>query len=227
MSLQKALWKLRPPDETEPLVTRAVRRWREKRLLVRLDQEWPGGFVRHRTGDLVYVPWPLDARGRQALLHPPRLHPAVLARLTPGAVAIDIGANLGEWTIPLACAVGPAGRVLAIEPMPRNAAALAKTLAANALHQAELLRLAVGDHDGTAELAVPVVISARSDTGTARLGKAGPGEEAVGVELRTLDRIVAEHRLDRVDLVKIDVEGHERRVIEGAAASLARFRPPW
>ena len=128
MSLQKALWKLRPPDETEPLVTRAVRRWREKRLLVRLDQEWPGGLTLHRTGDLVYVPRPLDARGRRALLHPPRLHPAVLACLTPGAVAIDIGANLGEWSVPLARAVGSAGRVLAIEPMPRNAAALAKTL---------------------------------------------------------------------------------------------------
>ncbi len=225
MSLQKALWKLRPPDATEPVVTRAVRRWREKRLLDRLEEEWPGGFTLHRTGDLVYVPRPLDARGRRALLHPPRLHPAVSARLTPGAVAIDIGANLGEWSVPLARAVGAAGRVLAIEPMPRNAAALAKTLAANALRQAELLRFAVDDHGGSAELAVPVVISARSDTGTARLGTAGPGEEAVGVELHTLDRIVAEHRLDRIDLIKIDVEGHERRVLDGAAASLARFRP--
>jgi hypothetical protein len=128
MALLKALWKLRPPGDPEPAGGRLVRRWREKRLLASLEQRWPGGFTLHRTGDLVYVPGPLDARGRHALLHPPRAHPAALAFLQSGAVAIDIGANLGEWTIPLARTVGAAGRVLAVEPAPRTAAALRATL---------------------------------------------------------------------------------------------------
>src|SRR5437763_1234722 len=118
MALRKALWKLRPPGEPEPPGARFVRRWREKRLLARLETEWPGGFALHRTGDLVYVPRPLDARGRHALLHPPQVHPAVLRFVQPGSVVIDVGANLGEWTIPFARAVGPAGRVIAIEPGP-------------------------------------------------------------------------------------------------------------
>ena len=105
MALLKALWKLRPPGEPEAPGARLLRRWREKHLLKRLEREWPGGFTLHRTGDLVYVPAPLDARGRQALLHPPRVHPAVLGFLPAGAVVIDIGANLGEWTVPLARAV--------------------------------------------------------------------------------------------------------------------------
>jgi FkbM family methyltransferase len=223
--LLKALWKLRPPGGPEPPLARLLRRQRERRLLGRLERKWPGGFALHRTGDLVCVPAPLDARGRHALLHPPAIHPAVLARLVPGAVAIDIGANLGEWTLPLARAVGANGRVLAVEPMLRNAAALAKTLAANVLGQAEVLCCAVGDDDGEAVLAVPLVTSARSDTGTAHIGPAAAGHEPVRVALRRLDSLLAERCCERVDLVKIDVEGHERRVLDGAAATLVRFRP--
>jgi FkbM family methyltransferase len=225
MALLKALWKLRPPGEPEPPGARLVRRWREKRLLVRLEREWPGGFTLHPTGDLVYVPSPLDARGRHALLHPPRAHPTVLGFLWPGMVAIDVGANLGEWTVPLARSVGTEGRVIAIEPAPRSADALEATLAANGLHQAEVIRCAIGDQDGTADFAVPVVTSARTDTGTARIGPACAGYEALRVRLRSLDSLVAECGLARVDLIKIDVEGHERQVLDGAAAVLQRCRP--
>jgi len=225
MALLKALWKLRPPGEPEAPGERLVRRWREKRLLARLEREWPGGFTLHRTGDLVYVPRPLDARGRHALLHPPQAHPAVLALLRPGSVVIDVGANLGEWAIPFARSVGAAGRVIAIEPASRSAAALEATLAANALHQAEIVRCAIGDHDGQAEFAVPVVTSARIDTGTARIGPACAGHEALRVPLRSLQSLAAELGLDRLDLIKIDVEGHERQVLDGAASILDQYRP--
>jgi FkbM family methyltransferase len=225
MALLKALWKLRPPGTPEPPGTRLLRRWREKRLLVRLERQWPGGFALHRNGDLVYVPHPLDARGRHALLHPPTVHPAALAFLPPAGVAVDIGANLGEWAVPLARRAGPAGRVLAIEPAPRAAAALGKTLAANALAQAEVIICAVGDHDGAAEFAVPIVTSVRIDTGTARIGPAATGQEVLRVALRSLDSLAAEHHLDRIDLIKVDVEGHERQALDGARATLARFRP--
>lgn len=225
MTLLKALWKLRPPGEPETPGDRLIRRWREKRLLARLERDWPGGLVLHRTGDLVNVPSPLDARGRHALLHPPYVHPAVLGFLQPGSVVIDVGANLGEWTMPFARKVGAAGRVLAIEPAPRSAAALESTLAANALSQAEIVHCAIGDHDGTTDFAVPVVTSARTDTGAARIGPAGAGHDALQVPLRSLDSLAAERDFARLDLIKIDVEGHERRVLDGAAAILDRHRP--
>jgi FkbM family methyltransferase len=225
MALLKTLWKVRPPGEPEAPSGRLVRRWREKRLLARLERDWPGGFTLHRTGDLVYVPHPLDARGRHALLHPPQVHPAALAFLRRGSVAIDVGANLGEWTVPLARSVDGAGRVIAIEPAPVSATALEATLAANALHQAEIVRCAIGDHDGSTEFSVPVVTSARTDTGAARIGPAGVGHEAFCVPLRSLDSLAAERHVDRLDLIKIDVEGDERRVLDGAAAILERWRP--
>jgi len=225
MALLKALWKLRPTGEPEPPGARLIRRWREKRLLARLERDWPGGFTLHRTGDLVYVPSPLDARGRHALLHPPCVHPGILGFLQPGAVVIDVGANLGEWTVPFARSVGGAGRVIAIEPAPRSAAALEMTLAANAIRQAEIVRCAIGNHDGIADFAVPVVTSARTDTGTARIGPACAGHDALQVPLRSLDSLAAERNLARLGLIKIDVEGHERRVLDGAAAILDRHRP--
>jgi FkbM family methyltransferase len=225
MALLKALWKLRPPGEPEAPGARLIRRWREQRLLSRLEREWPGGLVLHRTGDLVHVPSPLDARGRHALLHPPRVHPAVLGFLQPGSVVLDVGANLGEWTVPLARKVGSAGWVLAFEPLPRSAAALESTLAANALLHAEIVRCAIGEHDGVAAFAVPVVTSARTDTGTARIGPACVGRDALQVRLRSLDSLAAERNLTRLDLIKIDVEGHERQVLDGAAAILDRHRP--
>jgi len=225
MALLKALWKLRPPGEPEASGARLVRRWREKRLLARLDRDWPGGFTLHRTGDLIYVPHPLDARGRHALLHPPRAHPAALAFLPPGGVAIDVGANLGEWTVPLARAVGASGLVLACEPAPLTAKALEATLAANALRQAEVIRCAVGDHDGNAAFGVPVVTSAQTDSGTARIGAAGPGCDVFSVPLSSLDSLATERGLRRVDVIKIDVEGHEKQVLDGAEATLDRFRP--
>ncbi|MBV9375442.1 MAG: FkbM family methyltransferase [Alphaproteobacteria bacterium] len=225
MALLKALWKVRPPGKPEAPGARLLRRWREKRLLARLEREWPGGLVLHRTGDLVHVPSPLDARGRHALLHPPQVHPAVLGFLRPGSVVIDVGAHLGEWAVPLARKVGEAGRVLAIEPAPRAAAALETTLVANALHQAEPVRCAVGDHDGVAEFAVPIVTSARIDSGTARIGPACAGHEALQVPLRRLDSLADEYDLAALDLIKIDTEGHERRVLDGAADILRRHRP--
>src|SRR5271155_5224797 len=106
MALLKALWKLRPPGEPEPPSGRLVRRWREKRLLARLEREWPGGFALHRNGDLVYVSHPLDARGRRALLHPPAVHPAVSGLSEP---RWGCGRRWGQsWR--MGCAAGPQGR---------------------------------------------------------------------------------------------------------------------
>lgn len=194
---------LRPAADPQGWVSRRWRAGRRRRLVARLAREWPGAFTLHDGGELLYVPRPLDARGRQALFHPPRAHPAVLASLRPGAVAADIGAGLGEWTLPIARAVRGSGRVLAVEAIPARAAALARTFPANALYQAEPIAARAGERDG-AGAAV---------------------QDGPPVPRRSLDSLAAERRLPRLDLVKITVGGQERRVLDGAEATLARFRP--
>jgi precorrin-6B methylase 2 len=194
---------LRPGADPQGWASRLWRDRRRRRLSARLARDWPGGFTLHEGGELLYVPRPLDARGRRALFHPPRAHPAALACLRPGAVAADIGAGLGEWALPFARAVLGNGRVLAVEAMPARAAALANTFLANALHQAEPIAGMAGERDGA--------------------GQAAPRDGTV--PQRSLDSLVAERRLHRLDLVKITVGGQERQVLDGAAATLDRFRP--
>jgi FkbM family methyltransferase len=222
--LLKALSRCRA-DASAGIVARLLQRSRRRALLARLEAEWRAGFVLHSTGDLVFVPTPLDARGCHNLLHPPSAHPAALAVLAPGAVAIDIGASLGEWAVPLARAVGPNGRLFAFEPQPLAARALVQTFRINNLVQAEAIEAAVSDRGGIQEMAMPQIASREVDSGRARIGAAGPGETQSPVRSITIDAFAGEVGLTRLDLVKIDVEGHERAVLAGACNALARFRP--
>ena len=223
--LLKALARCRTAHPGGGLLAHLLRRARRRALLARLDAEWQAGFVLHESGDLVFVPVPLDARGRHCLLNPPAAHEAALAVLAPGAVAVDIGASLGEWAMPLARAVGPAGRLVAFEPQPLAARSLAASFRINNLTQASVVEAAVSDAAGRRELAVRTVTSSAVDTGRARIGAAGAGETVSAVRSVTLDGFAREAGLGRLDLVKIDVEGHERAVLDGARETIARFHP--
>jgi FkbM family methyltransferase len=223
--LLKALARCRTAHPGGGLLAHLLRRARRRALQARLDAEWQAGFVLHESGDLVFVPVPLDARGRHCLLNPPAAHEAALAVLAPGAVAVDIGASLGEWAMPLARAVGPAGQLVAFEPQPLAARSLAASFRINNLTQASVVEAAVSDAAGRRELAVRTVTSSAVDTGRARIGAAGAGETVSAVRSVTLDGFAREAGFGRLDLVKIDVEGHERAVLDGARETIARFQP--
>lgn len=198
-------------------IGRLLLRSRKAALLGSLASAWPGAYVLTDTGELAYVPAPLDARGERLILYGFRAPQTVLSLAPPGGVAIDVGANLGEWSVPLARAVGRDGRVLCIEPNPAIAAALAATLRINNFIQAEVVALALASEDGEGRLLVEP-----GDTGLSHLSRS---EAAIPVQLRRLDSIVAEYKVTRLDLIKIDVERYERFVLVGAAETLHRFRP--
>jgi FkbM family methyltransferase len=182
-----------------------------------LRRDWPGAYALTDSGRLVYVPAPLDARGEHLLFYGFDAPKAALAFVPRGGVAIDIGANLGEWSVPLAEALGESGRLFCCEPNPPIAAALAMTLRINNFAAARVLTVGISAGDGSGRLIVDA-----KDTGQSRIGS---GSEGIAVALRSVDSLVAEHRLDRLDFLKIDVEGHERQVFAGAGATLRRFRP--
>jgi FkbM family methyltransferase len=194
---------------------RLQRRRRKAALVAELRRCWPGGYVLTDRSELAYVPAPLDARGEHVMFYGFAAPPGALAFVPAGGAAIDIGANLGEWAVPLARSVGPEGRVLCCEPNPSVAAALAATLAINNMTQARVLAVAVAAADGDGRLAIEA-----ADSGQSRLSDTG-----LAISLRSLDSLVAEVALERIDLIKIDVEGHEAAVLAGATRSLARFRP--
>jgi FkbM family methyltransferase len=215
-TLLKRLYRFRERRQWRGL-DRLFARQRKAALLGALTRAWPGGYVLTDSGELAYVPAPLDGRGERMMFYGFAAPAAALVFAPPGGVAIDVGANLGEWSVPLARAVGRDGRVLCIEPNPAVAAALAATLRINNLAQGEILPVALAAADGEGRLLIEP-----GDTGLSRLSA---GESGIAVRLRRLDSIVAERGLARLDLLKIDVEGHERQVLAGAAETLRRFRP--
>jgi FkbM family methyltransferase len=196
-------------------LARLLRPRRKTALVAALRRDWPGGYAPTDQGNLVFVPAPLDARGEDLLFYGFDAPAPALAFVPLGGVAIDVGANLGEWAVPLAQAVGSRGRVLCCEPNPMIAAALARTLNINNLAYAEVWPVAISDSDDHGYLAIDT-----ADTGRSHLAASG-----IAVKLRSLDSIAAEAMLDRVDLVKIDVEGHEAAVLAGGKQMLQRFRP--
>lgn len=135
--------------------------------------------------------------------------------IRPEAICLDIGANIG-LTAAVMGNLCPLGRVYCFEPVAKNFVHLRRTIELNNLVGCEAIRAAVGAKDGTIEIEAHGPHSHVSSYRT-------PATETV--ELLTLDSWVARRNLDRLDFIKIDVEGHERAVLEGAKECLARFRP--
>ncbi len=143
-------------------------------------------------------------------------------RLKSGGIFVDIGANGGIFTVVAARVVGPEGRVIAFEPDPRNVELLRRNVSLNQLTNVTIVSKAVSASAGTASLAISTDGAMNSLAKTAHAGQ--KIEKWESVETTTLDAALKELNVARVDVLKIDVEGAERLVLEGAHETLARCR---
>lgn len=143
---------------------------------------------------------------------------AVADRYLPdGAVILDIGANIGNHAL-YWIARRKARRVVCFEPVPANFALLSRNITVNGYaDRIEAHQMALGAEDSRARVAH---FTARN-SGAAVLA-ADPGGD---LRLARLDTLASELALDRVDLIKIDVEGFEAAVLQGARSFLARHSP--
>lgn len=169
----------------------------------------------------------VDAQDSLGLAGPQAFEPDVAAALrrwaVPGATVVDIGANVGWFTLLLARCVGPSGRVHAFEPEPGNHALLLHNLQANPAvagdGRVQAHALALGEQPGQAQLHTTAF-----NGGMHRLYDSvcceGP---AVTVPVARLDDLLPS---GSVALVKIDVEGYEHPVLRGARALLATVPRP-
>jgi FkbM family methyltransferase len=148
------------------------------------------------------------------------------AWLRPGSVFVDVGANAGVITLAAATWVGATGRVIAIEPSSREFARLERHVRLNALANVSAVRAAVAAAAGPRTLRVATAAAAGGNTLGARF--AYPTIEAAGEEMVdavALDELATRLRLDRVDVIKLDIEGSEVEALLGAADLLERHRP--
>lgn len=138
--------------------------------------------------------------------------------LPPGGTFVDAGANIGLMTLHAAQIVGRTGRVLAFEPQPTTHDILQRNVALNGFSWTAVHALALGETAGTA------TIYAREHVGRGGSSLYAPEAQASGVEVEvdTLDNKIT----GPVDLLKVDVEGHEVPVLEGARQLLSGAHPP-
>lgn len=143
--------------------------------------------------------------------------------LPPGGSFVDVGANWGYFTLVGAHAVGPGGRIVALEPDPRVHAELCANVARNGIGNVTVLAVAASDRGGEAVLSG--YAEADRNRGVSSL-VAAPAGAAAAFTVRTapLDELLDELSIDSVDLVKIDVEGAEELVVRGMARGMAEGR---
>ena len=142
-------------------------------------------------------------------------------QLGPDQVFVDIGSSLGWFAILGAQLVGSGGRVIAFEPDPNSFEAIVRTVQLNELErQVMVLNTALSDEDGERAMY-------RDPKGLrSSLVTATTYPEVIPVLTSSLDRMVEELRVDRIDLIKVDVEGEEPSTIRGMMETLQRFDRP-
>jgi FkbM family methyltransferase len=155
----------------------------------------------------------------------PELREIFRAVLHPRGIAIDVGANVGWHTLLMARLVGPAGRVLAIEPNASVRRRLEDNVSINRLSQVAIIPSAMSDADEAVDFYGPAAEDAGSGSGHIVRGERSSKQTTVPVDARRLDAIVADAQLERLDLIKIDVEGLEWAVLHGGEQTIAKFRP--
>lgn len=147
----------------------------------------------------------------------------VLKRLTPSDVVLDVGANIGTFALPVAARLHHPGRLVAVEAAPDTADRLRDHVGRNGLSErVEVVEVGLSDHSGRASLHLSPFGSRDAGTRTLEGDGATTGQP---VELTTGDALRRRLGLDRFDVVKIDVEGHEASVLSGMVQTFMESPP--
>ncbi len=147
--------------------------------------------------------------------HEASLRPVFEKLLPEGGVFLDVGAHVGHWALRLAA---KASRVIAVEANPATAATLRRHIAMNGITNVQVLEMAAWDRDEALILDDP---NGQHEGGSTRV-LAADGQIATAHGKRLDEELAG---VDRIDLVKLDVEGADLHAIEGMAGLLGRCRP--
>ncbi len=173
-----------------------------------------------KTGEMLVVPASLNAITTYTVLEQEEWFEKetafLLHWLRPGMTAIDIGANLGIYSLPLARRLQPHGQVFAYEPASEPRAMLERSRELNQAANLHVIAAAVSDSRREGHLVLGASSELNSLEGT------GPGED---VRITCLDWEATTRGWQSVDFIKIDAEGEEERVLTGGESFLDRHSP--
>lgn len=177
--------------------------------------EFKGLHLRLPAGDFTYHACLL---GR----YEPHVMAAFLDDLRPGMTVVDVGANVGLFSLLAARAVGPAGHVFAIEALGRNAKIIRVNAELNGVENLTLIPIGLSDRTGS-----DLWIVQHQNTNNMLYDLAPvaglPFDDFELIGVAPLDGLLSADT--RVDVIKIDIEGREHKALQGAAAIITRDRP--
>ena len=136
--------------------------------------------------------------------------------LEKGMNVIDIGAHIGAYTILAAEKIGEDGKVLSIEPEPKNYKQLLENIKLNNFQNVIPKNIALSDHEGVEKLYLNFYTTSHS------LVIKNDNTFSIEVRVKTLDKLLEEIGLDKIDFIKIDAEGVELEILKGAEKTLKR-----
>ena len=142
--------------------------------------------------------------------------------IEPGMTILEIGANIGYYAILEARNAGASGHLYAVEPSPFNVALLKKNLARNNIKNADVYAMAIGEQNTT----LPFFIAEKSNL-SSFIDREAVGTmdgTTVDVNVQTLDAFLADKK--PVDFIRMDVEGYEWEILQGAEKILSQATPP-
>lgn len=177
--------------------------------------------MRHNSVFEVDISESIDWNIYYGLVHS-RSWESFLTQLHAGDTVFDIGANVGEITFRIAQRVGNNGSVYSFEPQPQNFARLTRNLALNHYQNVRSQQLALGSSMGMISMAPRDSLN----SGTQRIVEIdSPGKEPNLIPITTLDDFVEANQIERLDSLKIDVEGYEIEVLKGGIRTIRHFHP--
>ena len=143
----------------------------------------------------------------------------ICPRITSGMMAIDIGADIGYYTLLFAKRVRKLGRVIAFEPIPSAIKMLERNIRLNNYGNVTVCDFALFSTNGS------VILEAPRELSRINPGKISHETNGIEIQTRVFDECVPELDIQKIDLVKIDVEGAELDVLRGMRRSLEKYHP--
>ena len=145
----------------------------------------------------------------------------VFKALKKDDVFIDVGAHVGYYSLLSAKIVGAKGKILCFEPNNDNFKILNENISLNKFNQIKYFEIGLSDYNGEAQF----YINPFNDGGSSLTKFTYPELELVTIKVAKLDTLIKDIALNKIDLIKIDVEGHQMKTLKGMEYTLQKFHP--
>jgi len=156
-------------------------------------------------------------------VHEPLTTKLILSEIKPGMTILDIGSNIGYYAILESNLIGTTGKIYSIEPSPINFKLLEENLKLQKMNNFKIFNLAIGNKNDKLEF----LISEKSNWSKIKEDSdiIGKNDTIITVPVKSLNLFCKENNLEKIDLIRMDVEGYEEKIIEGGKEILKNIKP--